>query len=125
MQQILVFGSNLAGRHGKGAALHAKLHWGAEYGVGEGPTGDSYALPTKDHKLRVRSLEDIDKSIQTFLDYARGNLKKLFLFTPVGTGLAGYSKKQIATLLTGHHIPDNVVFTHHWFESKSYDARLG
>ena len=49
---IFVFGSNLAGRHGKGAALHAKKFYGAEYGVGVGPTGNAYAIPTKDSDLK-------------------------------------------------------------------------
>ena len=53
MKQIFVFGSNLAGRHGKGAALHARSYYGAKYGVGEGRTGKSYAVPTKDRDLRV------------------------------------------------------------------------
>ena len=45
---IFVFGSNEAGRHGKGAALAAKLQYGAVYGVGRGRTGNAYAIPTKD-----------------------------------------------------------------------------
>jgi hypothetical protein len=44
---IFVFGSNLKGVHGKGAALHAKEKHGARYGVGSGPTGTAYAIPTK------------------------------------------------------------------------------
>ena len=47
---IFVFGSNLAGRHGKGAALHAKLHYGAIVGRGVGRQGNSYAIPTKDYR---------------------------------------------------------------------------
>lgn len=50
---IFVFGSNLAGRHGKGAALIARQRFGAVYGVGEGFTGNAYAIPTKDQNLRV------------------------------------------------------------------------
>ena len=45
--KIFVFGSNLAGRHGKGAALDAKNKYGAIYGVGFGRTGNSYAIPQK------------------------------------------------------------------------------
>ena len=47
-RSIFVFGSNLAGRHGKGAALHARQHHGAIYGQGAGLQGDSYGNPTKD-----------------------------------------------------------------------------
>ena len=58
---IFVFGSNLAGRHGLGAAKYARNNLGAVYGVGEGPTGECYALPTKTGDLKVRSLADIEK----------------------------------------------------------------
>ena len=45
---IFVFGSNLEGRHGAGAALFAKNNFGAIYGKSEGLQGNSYAIPTKD-----------------------------------------------------------------------------
>ena len=54
---IFVFGSNLAGRHGKGAAKYARNNLGAVYGVGEGLTGDCYALPTKDYNIKTRPLK--------------------------------------------------------------------
>ena len=55
--KIFVFGSNLAGRHGAGAALDARRYHGAVYGVGEGLMGNAYAIPTKDRALKPRSLE--------------------------------------------------------------------
>lgn len=60
---IFVFGSNLAGRHGKGAALFARQQRGAKTGVGEGLTGTSYALPTKDENLKTRPLEAVEKKL--------------------------------------------------------------
>lgn len=42
MNEIFVFGSNLAGRHGRGSAYTAKLHYGAKYGVGVGRTGQTH-----------------------------------------------------------------------------------
>ena len=54
--QIFVFGSNLAGRHGKGAALAAHKNYGAEYGVGIGRTGMCYAIPTKDKNFVTLSI---------------------------------------------------------------------
>jgi hypothetical protein len=58
--EVFVFGSNLAGIHGAGAAaIPAHSHFQAEWGVGEGPTGRCYAIPTKDHKIKSRALEDI------------------------------------------------------------------
>jgi len=110
---IFVFGSNLAGRHGKGAALYARQKHGAVYGVGEGPTGNSYALPTKDEKLRTRSLEDIYQSILKFVEYAKST-NETFLLTPVGCGLAGYKKSDIWPLLKKAGLPDNVVLASSW-----------
>lgn len=114
MRGIFVFGSNLAGRHGKGAALYARQNFGAEYGVGEGLTGESYAIPTKDENLRKRPHEDVAKSIQKFADFARRNPNLTFLLTPVGCGLAGFKKYEITAMLRKAHIPKNVFLTSHW-----------
>ena len=115
---IFVFGSNLAGRHGKGAALYAKENRGAKYGVGEGLMGTCYALPTKgaDKNLTIRSLGDIERSVKLFLEVANKERDSIFMVTPFGTGLAGYTKKQIATIFKNRYIPPNVVFTKDWFE---------
>jgi hypothetical protein len=104
--QIFVFGSNQAGRHGKGAAKFAKQHFGAKPGVGEGPTGQCYAIPTKDHKLRERQLTSIFKSVRRFLAYAEEHPELEFKVTPIGCGYAGYRPKQIAPLFAGN--PSNV-----------------
>jgi len=61
-----VFGSNLAGRHGKGAALTAQRHYGAEHGFGHGHHGMSYAIPTKDAELNPLSLSEIRHFAETF-----------------------------------------------------------
>jgi hypothetical protein len=106
---IFVFGSNLAGRHGKGAALAAKQQWGAKTGVGEGRTGDAYAIPTKDERLRPRSLAAIKQSVDTFLEYARAYQDlyphTVFQVTAIGTGLAGYRDEDIAPMFAD--APDN------------------
>jgi hypothetical protein len=111
---IFVFGSNLAGRHGKGAAKYARHKYGAVYGVGEGPTGNAYALPTKDEKIKTRSLDDIYQSILKFVEYANTNPDKHFLLTPVGCGLAGYRKADIWPLFKKAVLPDNVYLTSSW-----------
>ena len=114
---VFVFGSNLAGRHGKGAALEAAQHWGAEYGVGEGRTGSAYALPTKDENIKTLDIEDIKKAFDRFWTYVAENPETQFLLTPVGTGLAGYSLSQIKTIaFTTPHLPRNVWLTGDWFE---------
>lgn len=118
MTKIFVFGSNLAGRHGKGAALHAKEFHGAVYGVGEGLTGNAYALPTKgaDRRLTIRPLSEIELSICRFLNTAAELPHLTFHVTPIGTGLAGYSKDTIRDLFQRYIMTDNVVFTKEWFE---------
>lgn len=99
LERVFVFGSNLAGRHGKGAALWAREHRGAVYGVGEGRMGQSYALPTKDRFLRTLPLDYIERySVHNFLAYARTHRDETFELTPVGCGLAGYSPDDIAPL---------------------------
>lgn len=100
--EIFVFGSNLAGRHGAGAALHAVRYHGAIYGQGAGLQGKSYAIPTKDHNLDVLSLEKINQYVKRFIIYAAHEyLKesdKIFNVTAIGTGLAGYSISDIAPM---------------------------
>jgi hypothetical protein len=103
---IFVFGSNLAGRHGKGAALWARQHRGAVYGVGVGRTGDSYAIPTKHGRLQTLSLEAIASHVRTFIGYAEQHPELRSQLTPIGCGLAGYRPAQIAPLFAG--APANV-----------------
>lgn len=110
--EIFVFGSNLAGRHGKGAALHARLHHGAKLGVGEGLTGRSYALPTKDENIQTRSLDDIKVSIDKFMKLANEANNLVFNVTKVGCGLAGYKDHEIAPMFRG--APSNCVFHEDW-----------
>ena len=111
---IFVFGSNLAGRHGKGAAFYARQHHGAEYGVGEGLTGDSYALPTKGRNLETRSLSEIQDSLHTLAHHACKNPAFEYALTPIGCGLAGYKQEQIIELVRNVNMPSNVYFTAQW-----------
>ena len=107
IEPVFVFGSNLAGRHGKGAALWARQHRGAVYGQGVGPQGNAYAIPTKDRQLRVLPLEVIRGHVLEFLDYARRRLDLRFEVTPIGCGLAGYRPDQIAPMFA--NAPSNVI----------------
>lgn len=101
MTDIFVFGSNLAGRHGKGAALAAKNFHGAVYGVGEGRTGTAYAIPTKDENLKSLPLDRIQTYVTKFLDYAKINPNLTFRVTKIGCGLAGYTPTQIGPMFSG------------------------
>jgi len=98
MTKIFVFGSNLAGRHGKGAAFYAVRNHGAKYGQGVGLQGESYAIPTKDQHLRVLSIDEISIYVGDFLDFALCNPHMKFKVTAIGCGLAGYKPEQIAPL---------------------------
>ena len=89
-EQIFVFGSNLAGRHGKGAALAARNENGAVYGVGVGRTGNAYAIPTKDAQIKTLDLSIIHRYVREFLIYAEAHPDLEFKVTAIGTGLAGY-----------------------------------
>jgi hypothetical protein len=106
--QIFVFGSNTAGRHGAGAARQA-LKWGARYGVGIGLEGQTYALPTKDHEIETLSLYDIEKYIKNFLEFAKEKKEYEFLVTKIGCGLAGYTTDQIGKLFGKHKVSSNVI----------------
>ena len=98
---IFVFGSNLAGRHGKGAALEAMLRHGAIYGKGIGLYGNSYAIPTKDENIVTLSLHRISKYVDTFISFAKLNPELKFEVTRIGCGLAGYEDKDIAPMFKG------------------------
>lgn len=105
--EVFVFGSNTAGRHGAGAALHAKRHYGAIYGRGEGIQGSSYAIPTKDHNLKVLSLDKIKAYVDNFIKYANSNKDLIFMVTRIGCGLAGYKDSDIAPMFKD--APDNCI----------------
>jgi hypothetical protein len=109
---IFVFGSNQAGRHGKGSALEARKKWGAVYGIGEGPMGRSYAIPTKDHHLRVRPLARIQDSVEQFLRFARNHPDYTFLVCRIGCMNAGYTDVQIAPFF--HGAPENCELPEGW-----------
>jgi hypothetical protein len=104
---IFVFGSNLAGRHGKGAALYARQHRGAQYGQGAGRQGNSYAIPTKDFELETLPLDDVRLYVEAFLVYAQLHPRETFEVTAIGCGLAGYTPDDIAPMF--RRAPPNCV----------------
>ena len=109
---VFVFGSNLLGIHGAGAALTAKREWGAKHGEGVGYTGSAYALPTKYTPSYRLSPAELDAYIAHFLDEARRSTMTEFLLTPVGTGLAGFSPHWV----TGKFLPalPNIIYPYEW-----------
>ena len=109
---IFVFGSNLAGRHGKGAALYAKQVCGAIYGQGIGLQGNSYAIPTKDENIQSLPLDEIRKHVQEFKEFAIKNPGLTFRVTRIGCGLAGYDDVDISPMFKGS--PSNVILPDEW-----------
>ncbi len=99
--KIFVFGSNLAGRHGAGSAKAARLYHGAINGIGVGISGNSYAIPTKDRKLRVLPISEISKHIQIFLQFAKDHPEMEFHIVAIGCGLAGYTPAEIGPMFQG------------------------
>ncbi|WZE63637.1 hypothetical protein PANI_CDS0118 [Maribacter phage Panino] len=109
---VFVFGSNLAGRHGKGAALTARKFFGAKQGVGYGRTGQCWAIPTKDRALNPLKTDDIGYHIMAFLRYASLNDHMIYVVTKVGCGLAGHDEKEISHWFA--HSPPNVILPKGW-----------
>lgn len=101
MKKIFVFGSNLAGIHGAGAAKFAMLNRGARWGHGIGFHGNSYAIPTKDENIRTLPLPEILKHVQKFMQFAAENPELEFEVTRIGCGLAGYKDGDIAPMFQG------------------------
>ena len=111
---IFVFGSNEAGRHGKGAALTARFSHSAIYGQGYGRQGNSFAIPTKDHQLRTLPLDRIQDYVDKFFAYARVNDKEQFNVTRIGCGFAGYKDEDIAPMFKD--APQNCLLPDQWKE---------
>lgn len=96
--EVFVFGSNLSGRHGKGAAKTA-LGWGAKWGQAAGIQGKTYGIPTKDASIRrTLTIEEIKPFVDDFIEWAKHHAENIFFVTEIGCGLAGHSHKDIAPL---------------------------
>ena len=117
---VFVFGSNLAGRHGAGAAKWAVENRGAIYGKGIGLQGNSYAIPTKDRNIKTLPLESIWPFVLEFMVAARNMPDTEFQLTPIGCGLAGYTPEQIAPMFKGS--PPNVVMPPEFAEVLTREA---
>lgn len=123
--EVFVYGANEAGVHGAGAAKSA-MRWGAKYGK-YGFSGQTYGIPTKDSKIETLSLDKIKIHVDAFLIFATENSDLVFLVTPIGTGLAGYTAKDIAPLFKRALDIENVVLPEEFFNRPAraprYDLR--
>ena len=102
--EIFVFGSNLAGRHGSGAARLAYNRFGAIWGIGVGLQGHSYAIPTMHG-----GVEAIKPYVDQFIDFACMHPQYTFLVTKIGCGIAGFTEYEIAPLFAGAIALENVI----------------
>lgn len=112
LNEIFVFGSNLRGAHAGGAARLAKDKFGAQEGVGEGLTGQSYAFPTLTADFEKVSHTALEGSRDRFFATARQHPEKTFLLTKVGCGIAGFSEDEIRPLFK--NAPANVILPEEW-----------
>lgn len=109
--EVFVFGSNLQGMHGGGAARIAHEKFGAEWGVGVGMTGRCYAIPTMQG-----GVETIRPYVDDFIRYATEHPELTFLVTPIGCGIAGFLPEEIAPLFAAARDLTNVALPMGWRE---------
>ena len=101
--EVFVFGSNLGGFHGGGAARAAMQRFGAVWGQGVGLQGQSYAIPTMQG-----GVETIKPYVDEFIEFARSKPDLFFYVTRIGCGIAGFRDEEIAPLFAGALALENV-----------------
>ena len=101
--EIFVFGSNLVGAHGGGAARIAVEDFGAIWGQGVGLQGQCYAIPTMQG-----GVETIKPYVDEFIEFAKQHKDLFFYVTRIGCGIAGFSDEEIAPLFKDAKGLDNV-----------------
>lgn len=109
--EIFVFGSNLAGFHGGGAARAALNEFGAIWGQGVGLQGQSYAIPTMQG-----GVETIKPYVDEFIDFARAHTEYTFLVTRIACGIAGFTAREIAPLFAKAIDMENVILPEDFVE---------
>ena len=107
--EVFVFGSNLSGFHGGGAARIAADKFGAVWGQGVGLQGQSYAIPTMQG-----GIETIKPYVDEFITFAEQHPELTFLVTKIGCGIAGFKEREIAPLFAKARDMDNVVLPNGW-----------
>ena len=107
--EIFVFGSNLKGMHGGGAAYIAYRKFGAIMGQGVGLQGQSYAIPTMQG-----GVETIKPYVDEFIAFAKENKNLTFLVTRIGCGIAGFTDDEISPLFEEAHDVENIVLPPNW-----------
>ena len=109
--EIFVFGSNLAGMHGGGAAYIALKKFGAKLGQGVGLQGHSYGIPTMQG-----GVETIAPYVDEFIAFAREHSELRFLVTRIGCGIAGFDAEDIAPLFREAMDVENICLPRDFWE---------
>ena len=109
--EIFVFGSNLHGMHGGGAARIALEKFGAIWGQGTGLQGQSYAIPTMQG-----GVETIEPYMKEFIAFAKAHPEYTFLVTPIGCGIAGFTPQEIAPLFYHAMDVENIILPEEFAE---------
>lgn len=112
--QIFVFGSNEAGKHLGGSARQALEDFGAIEGQGRGLQGQSYAIATLDENFQKVSLATIQAQLYILNQEAKANTELEYLLTPIGTGIAGFTLKEIKSILPKESLAKNIKLVGDW-----------
>jgi hypothetical protein len=107
--EIFVFGSNLQGMHGGGAAYIAYRKFGAIMGQGVGLQGQSYGIPTMQG-----GVETIRPYVDEFIEFAKAHQELTFLVTSIGCGIAGFTDEEISPLFKEARDVENIVLPEGW-----------
>ena len=110
--EIFVFGSNLAGAHGGGAARLAYKRFGAVWGEGVGMHGQTYAIPTMQG-----GVETIKPYVDAFIRFAKAHSRLTFLVTRIGCGIAGFRDEEIAPIFTDAINVENIILPKEFVEN--------
>src|SRR5574344_1568442 len=116
--EVFVFGSNLGGFHGGGAARGAMDKFGAVWGQGVGMQGHSYAIATMQGRV-----DTIKPYVDDFISFARTHTELIFLVTRIGCGIAGFKDKDIAPLFQEAIDIDNIILPKQYVEILDADKR--
>ena len=114
--EVFVFGSNLQGHHGGGAARAAHMRFGAIWGQGVGLQGQSYAIPTMQGGVKT-----IKPYVDHFITFAKEHTELFFYVTRIGCGIAGFKDKEIAPLFADALTEDNICLPESFIEELQYE----
>ena len=109
--EIFVFGSNLQGMHGGGAARLAYNRFGAVWGQGVGLAGQTYAIPTMHG-----GVDAIQPYVDEFIEFAKEHPEYIFYVTKIGCGIAGFNEEEIAPMFQDAVEAENIFLPESFFE---------